>query len=714
MRNRMRSIGAKVTALALVAALAPTVLFGIIVFVGMHSIRDMARDSNGGLGRTAAGRSAEALTTQAREHLLDLVKGSADLDDERLSEIQCQVRILANLAENTYRAPERYPPRAVSPPLAENVDRLAAQLVFEGGHEETAETREEIGRLAHLQDVFVQFSTQTPSIGGIYISTASGFTIIADTLSGSRLGHDYRHPIQERLWYRMVLEQEDIAWTDTMEDGSGRGLGIVCAAPVRDASGDIVAVVGIGSLLGDLQRGIETRIGEKGYMFLVNGQGRILLSGSREGIFAADGQGESSADLRLSPDRRVAETVTRMLAGGQGVKELTINGEQAYLAYAPIGTLGWSLGAVMEREEVVAPAVELERAISGTSVQVIDQIDARMLRVLAVVLLLLLAVSVAAAVYGVTFSRRLTAPLASLMKGVREIGGGQIGRRIEVKTGDELEQLADAFNGMTGELDRYMENLTRVTADKERISTELGVATRIQTGMLPCIFPAFPERPELDIHATMNPAKEVGGDFYDFFMIGDKCIGLVVADVSGKGVPAALFMVIAKTLIKNYAQSGLEPGEVFRRVNNKLCENNEESMFVTAFLGILDMEDGRFSYANAGHNPPLIARYDTKYQWLKERSGLILAGVEDAPYQQFSTTLHRGDRLFLYTDGVTEAQDPRGELFGEQRLIDLFQSGQLEKESSRMSLEAVAEKLAEFAGGAEQTDDITMLYMKLN
>ena len=238
-----------------------------------------------------------------------------------------------------------------------------------------------------------------------------------------------------------------------------------------------------------------------------------------------------------------------------------------------------------------------------------------------------------------------------------------------VPKGDEIGVLAGSFSNMMGEIDEYMVNLATVTADKERIATELNVATQIQASMLPCIFPAFPDRDEFDIYATMLPAKEVGGDFYDFFLVDQDHLAVVMADVSGKGVPAALFMVIAKTLIKNRTQLGHTPAEVFTAVNNQLCENNEAGLFVTAWMGILDINTGEFAFANAGHNPPLLKRASGEYEYLRTRPGFVLAGMEGVRYRQGSMILEPGDMLYLYTDGVTEATNSENELYGEGRLL---------------------------------------------
>ena len=212
----------------------------------------------------------------------------------------------------------------------------------------------------------------------------------------------------------------------------------------------------------------------------------------------------------------------------------------------------------------------------------------------------------------------------------------------------------------------------------------------------------------------MQAAKEVGGDFYDFFLIDRTHLCVVIADVSGKGVPAALFMVIAKTLIKNHAQAGMSPKQVFEAVNDQLCENNEAGMFVTAFMGVLDVTDGSFTYVNAGHNPPLLSTGGAPYDWLKSKRGFVLAGMEHMKYSQQQITLFPGDSLLLYTDGVTEALNPREELYSEARLKAFVNSGRLDGCTLEKQLHLLRLELAVFADGAQQADVITMLILRLN
>ncbi len=275
---------------------------------------------------------------------------------------------------------------------------------------------------------------------------------------------------------------------------------------------------------------------------------------------------------------------------------------------------------------------------------------------------------------------------------------------------DEIESLSTSLVTLTSDLKKYMLNLVRETRDKERIGTELALATKIQADMLPCIFPPFPERTEFDIYATMNPAKEVGGDFYDLFMVDDRHLAVVMADVSGKGIPAALFMVIGKTLIKDHTKPGIALNEVFSTVNDVLCSCNNEGLFITAFEGVLDTETGEFNYVNAGHEPPFIYRAGGSYEEYNVKPGFVLAGMEGIRYKEGSLTLGIGDRIFLYTDGIPEAENASQEFYGLDRMCNA-----LNKTCScdtKQTLITVKKDIEAFVGEADQFDDITMLCLE--
>lgn len=279
-----------------------------------------------------------------------------------------------------------------------------------------------------------------------------------------------------------------------------------------------------------------------------------------------------------------------------------------------------------------------------------------------------------------------------------------------IKTGDEIEDLADAFTKMDGDLKAYIKELSEATAERERISAELNVAANIQEDMLPREFPPFPDRTEFDLFADMHPAREVGGDFYDFFMVDDDHIALVMADVSGKGIPAALFMVVSKIYIKNSVQSGMSPAEALVWVNDQLLENNNTGLFVTVWLAVINFRTGRGIAANAGHMHPVLKRRDGEYELVKYKHSPAVSTIKGIPFREHDFELRPGDMLFVYTDGVTEATNAEEELFGDDRMLEVLNANG--DAGAEELLPAVKEALDEFVGEAPQFDDITMLAFK--
>lgn len=274
---------------------------------------------------------------------------------------------------------------------------------------------------------------------------------------------------------------------------------------------------------------------------------------------------------------------------------------------------------------------------------------------------------------------------------------------------NEIGSLAESFSSMIREIENHIKEIKTITAENERIGAELSVATQIQADMLPRIFPAFPDRNEVDIYAIMRPAKEVGGDFYDYFFIDPDHLALVIADVSGKGVPASLFMVISKTIIKNRALLGGTPSEIISYVNDQLCQNNDEGMFVTVWFAIIEISTGKGVAVNAGHEHPALKRKDGKFELIKYAHSPMIAIREGVPVTEHEFTLYPGDTLFVYTDGVTEAADMNEDLFETGRLLNALNSMNDKPDDIRGLLNKVLEKIDRFVGLAPQFDDITML-----
>ena len=279
-----------------------------------------------------------------------------------------------------------------------------------------------------------------------------------------------------------------------------------------------------------------------------------------------------------------------------------------------------------------------------------------------------------------------------------------------IRSEDEIGQLAASIDHMEEKIQHYVESITRITAEKERINTELSLAARIQADMLPHDFPPFPERREFNLFASMDPAKEVGGDFYDFFLVDDDHLCLLIADVSGKGIPAALFMMATRILLKNTAMLGESPAKVLTDVNNAVCANNKEEMFVTVWLGLLEISTGRLTAVNAGHEYPALRQPGGQYALLRDKHGFVVGGMKGISYRQYDLALTPGTKLFVYTDGVPEATNGQNELFGPERMLAAL--NEQPDASVEQTLEAVQQAVDRFVLDAPQFDDLTMLCLE--
>ena len=281
---------------------------------------------------------------------------------------------------------------------------------------------------------------------------------------------------------------------------------------------------------------------------------------------------------------------------------------------------------------------------------------------------------------------------------------------LNIRTGDEVENLSLVMADMEQDLAEHEENLTKITAEKGRIMAELSLATRIQAAMMPQIFPPFPERKEMDLYATMDPAKEVGGDFYDFFLVDDDHLCMVIADVSGKGIPAALFMMASKIILQSCAMLGGSPAEILTKTNQAICSNNQAGMFITVWVGILEISTGKLTAANAGHEYPALKRGQGGFALFRDRHGLVVGAMEETEYREYALQLEPGDKLFVYTDGVPEATDAHNAMFGTERMLAAL--NEVDGESPDVLLKSVRRAVDRFTKGTEQFDDLTMLCME--
>ncbi len=532
----------------------------------------------------------------------------------------------------------------------------------------------------------------------------SGIDVLGDPKTTAMIEYDAR----TRGWYtgavdaykNGTLTEANVYWTEPVQDGSGRGISMICASPVI-VDGEVVGVAGSGGLLVEFADLVKSStIGSTGFSVMISrNTSKVIINPNITDKTVEESEIKIETNLMESNNEelvRLAKEIQNHTTENT-VQTLTVDGKEYYLAYSDLNNNDWTMATLIQTND-------------NLIMESYNNLNKQIFTAFIIFFILIAVVIVITVIVSRKYSSSFTEPILALKDGVDEIGSGNLDHVLEIKTGDEIEELGNAFNTMSQNLEKYIENLSKVTAEKERIGAELDVATKIQASMLPCIFPAFPERDEFDIFATMNPAKEVGGDFYDFFMVDEDNLAIVVADVSGKGVPAALFMVIGKTLIKDHTTSGKDLGEVFTEVNRLLCEANSEELFITAFVGVLNLKTGDFRYVNAGHEMPFISKNKKAFEPHKIRAGFVLAGMDGMKYTAGSLQLEPGDKVFQYTDGVTEATDKDNNLFGMERLEKTL--AKFSDKSPVEILNGVKADIDEFVGEAPQFDDITMLCLE--
>ncbi len=502
-------------------------------------------------------------------------------------------------------------------------------------------------------------------------------------------GESYRY--FQLDWYQIPKELNRAVWSEPYYDEGGGNI-IMCTYSVpfyktisgkRQFTGIVTADVSL-DWLEDIVSSIK--ISQSGYGFLISKKGMLVTHPARELIM--NETLFSIAEARN--DGRLREIGREMIQGNSGFVPVDdmVTGKKCWLYYAPLPASGWSLGVLFPQDELMADIVHLNQTVF-------------LLGIIGSVLLLVVIVFIA---------RSITRPLRILALATEDIARGNLDIEIPaIKSHDEVGRLGESFISMKRSLKQYIKELTDTTSAKERIESELKIAHDIQMSILPKIFPPFPSRPEFDIYAIIEPAKEVGGDFYDFFLIDDY-LYFVIGDVSGKGVPASLFMAVSATLIKAKTGKGTLPDEILAKVNEELCIGNDTSMFVTVFCGMLNTQTGEVFYSNGGHNLPYLLCRDGGAALLENTGGMALGVMNDVKYQTKKTTLRVGDGLFLYTDGVTEATDCNEHLFGDPRLKAFLQA--VEGFAPVKLIQDTVCAVKNFSSGAPQADDITIMALK--
>ena len=703
-------IQSKIFNLILLTVVLMTVAFMAVSQIQSSMLARLVNESGQKQHESIAGTTSAVMDEVVTQALGRANRMEARLADEMFDEVGARVRFLHDRAAELLAHPEDCPPQPYAGPDPADDGVWTAKVIFADGVDpaDPAVTAK-VGLLANLFDEMLALC---PSFDAatIYIAIPEGAHLSVSRSSSSWVenGRLRSYDPRTRGWYQKAAEAGGLIFTDGERDANTGAYCIECAMPVCGTDGSLQAVIGTDLFLDEMESAMQASSMEGEYALLINQSGRAVLAPQAEAFPMNDA--DRGGDLRDSELTLLAQAAGEALRGNTtGVLLGELRGGVYYITASPIETTGWVLISAYSQEISGRPAAMLQRDLlqiqqeSRGEYQVKTK-SSRSFAIMLLIVVMLLTISGA-----LLLGRRIVTPLNTITRRIAALGSNNMEFQMEdaYRTGDEVEQLAQSFATLSHRTVVYMDEIVKVTAEKERIGTELALANQIQAAMLPHIFPAFPNRPDFDIYACMDPAKEVGGDFYDYFLIDDDHLCMVIADVSGKGIPAALFMMASKIILQSVAMLGSTPAGILRKTNEALCSNNETEMFVTVWLGILELSTGRLTAANAGHEYPAFQFPGGRFELFKDKHGFVIGGMAEAGYSEYELQLTPGAKLFVYTDGVPEATSAENEMFGTARLIEALNA--VPEASPKGILENVKQAVNLFVKDAEQFDDLTML-----
>jgi phosphoserine phosphatase RsbU/P len=698
------TIKAKILLVFLSISMAALGIVGFAAFSTMSSMGSYALASSDQLGSRAVSDSTTALEANAESSLLRLATDQADISNVIFEQVNSEMDTLAGYASTVRQRPVSPVTRVLYSQNDQPPDPKNASNYFLASGVTKESVADELSALSQIDDLMQPLVASDTRITQAYIGTGSGILWNHPWDNGIPVSYDPR----TRDWFTRAHESGQLVWSDPYVDAGGKGLMVTCS---RDAGTDASGrtwIVGIDVTLDTINTQIiNTQVSERGYALLLDSRGDVI---SRPGIAATDRKWDESftSENLLTSDNDALSAVAReMVAGKSGTARVHLGGEEKYIAYAPLRSVNWSLAIVMPVDDIIAPSRETRARIVTATGETGTYLNQQMNAAKSLFFVLFIILFIIVTILSVLFAQIITRPVEELKRGSEAIGAGDLEHRVLITTGDEFEDLANSFNKMAVNLRNNMDELQRTTAEKERFAKELEIAKGIQQSFLP---DSAPDITGIELVAKNVPALEVGGDFYDFIPVAKDRWGLVIADVSGKGVPAALFMALSRTLIRASTLVDADPAQSIGHANRMIYEDSKTNMFVTLFYAVLDAREMTLNYVNAGHNPPLLLQDGAAAVLLLKAKGIALGVIDEVDLQSVKVDLKPGDVLVLYTDGVTEAINNREEEFGEERLYQVITENR--NRPAQEIMQNILDAITAHAGDQPQYDDITLMILR--
>ena len=703
-------IQSKVFNLILYTVLLLTAAFMAVSIYQNHMLAQLAAESSQAQQAATGEITGQVMDAVVEQSLARSNQTDAAIADAMFEAQAQRVRFLADYAQKLFAHPEAYPPQPSAGPDPKDDGTWTAKVIYaDGADPNDPAIAAKVGLVSNLSELMVSLC---PAYGAstLYIGLPEGVHLTVSDTSSTWLenGKMRSYDPRQRGWYQKAVAEGGLVYNDNERDIDTGGYCIECAMPVYGENGELLAVIGTDLFLDEMQAVLQELSVAGEYYLLVNQNG-AAVPGPQAESFPMD-NADLLADLRADSSALLSQAVADALSGQETAVKL---GELAdgkyYVTASPIPSTGWALVSAFSEQIAAQPIALLQNSNEQIQAEAAAAYQEKTANSRTTAIVLFIIVMLLTLTGALVLGKRIVKPLNTITKRISELSEGNLEFKMEdaYRTGDEVEELAQAFANISHKTVEYMDKVVQVTAEKERIGAELSLATQIQAAMLPHIVPAFPDRTDFDIIGSMDPAKEVGGDFYDYFLIDDDHLCMVIADVSGKGVPAALFMMASKIILQSVAMMGHSPAEILRKTNEAICSNNEAQMFVTVWLGILELSTGKLTCANAGHEYPVFKRPDGHYELFKDRHGFVIGGMEGVKYREYEIQLEPGAKLFVYTDGVPEATNADKELFGAERMVEALNA---EPDAAPQEvLKNVRAHVDAFVKDAEQFDDLTML-----